>query len=178
MWVQSRADRNNACIMGLPALTWVTMNRQKRCLTACALACVWFATVGGQQDLPLRPKLMLVLSIDQMRVDYLSRFAALYRGGPEELAGTGRGVPQRPISACLQRKPVLVTPCCCRADIRVIRALSPTTGVIRISRNVNVVDRSIQIPFGGEGRSASPVNAFSFTVGDVLRSAEPRSRMS
>src|SRR5215510_9131374 len=39
------------------------------------------ASDSFSQSTPDQPKLILVLSIDQMRFDYLTRFAPLYKGG-------------------------------------------------------------------------------------------------
>src|SRR5438876_7984083 len=41
------------------------------------------------QSATLRPKLVLVLSIDQMRFDYLTRFNDLYKGGFRRLLDQG-----------------------------------------------------------------------------------------
>ena len=46
-----------------------------------------------------------------------------------------------------------------------------------LGRVVNVVDDPVQTPIGGSGRSASPANLLTFTVGDVLKSKNPRSRV-
>ena len=64
------------------------MNKRTLFLTTLAIAFVWFEAVGGQQP-PPRPKLVLVLSIDQMRFDYLTRFAPLYKGGLKTLTERG-----------------------------------------------------------------------------------------
>ena len=39
------------------------------------------------------------------------------------------------------------------------------------------MDDPFHFPLGGEGRSASPANALSFTVGDVLKLKNPQSRV-
>ena len=64
------------------------MNKRTLFLTAVAVACVSLLTLRGQQP-PLRPKLVLVLSIDQMRFDYLTRFAPLFKGGMRTLVERG-----------------------------------------------------------------------------------------
>ena len=152
------------------------MNRQKRFLTACALACVWFATVGGQQP-PLRPKLVLVLSIDQMRVDYLSRFAPLYRGGLKRLRERGAVFNNaRYRHASTETGP---------GHSVLLSGRHPShSGIVAndwwdpyLQKLINVVDDPFHLPLGGEGRSASPVNALSFTVGDVLKSGNLNSRV-
>ena len=52
------------------------------------------------------------------------------------------------------------------------------TGGIRISgRIVNVIDDPVQTPLGGSGRASSPANLLTFTVGDVMKSRNPRSRV-
>src|SRR5687767_10261198 len=43
----------------------------------------------AQAPAPNRPRLILVLSIDQMRFDYLTRFAPLYKGGLKTLLDRG-----------------------------------------------------------------------------------------
>src|SRR5688572_10085193 len=55
---------------------------------AVAAVALCVATLGGQEP-PVRPKLVVVLSIDQMRADYLTRFAPLYTGGLRTLIERG-----------------------------------------------------------------------------------------
>ena len=64
------------------------MNKRTLFLTTLAIAFASFLTLRGQQP-PPRPKLVLVLSIDQMRFDYVTRFAPLYKGGLRMLAERG-----------------------------------------------------------------------------------------
>jgi predicted AlkP superfamily pyrophosphatase or phosphodiesterase len=152
------------------------MNRQKRFLLACALACVWFAAVAGQQP-SVRPKLVLVLSIDQMRIDYLSRFAPLYRGGLKTL--TERGAVFN--NARYRHASTETGP----GHSVLLSGRHPShSGIVAndwwdsyLKKLVNVVDDPFHRPLGGEGRSASPVNALSFTVGDVLKSGNVNSRV-
>ena len=152
------------------------MNRQKRFLTACALACIWLAAVAGQQP-PPRPKLVLVLSIDQMRVDYLSRFAPLYKGGLKRLAERGAVFSNaRYRHASTETGP---------GHSVLLSGRHPShSGIVAndwwdpyLKKLINVVDDPFHLPLGGEGRSASPVNALSFTVGDVLKSGDVNSRV-
>ncbi len=152
------------------------MNRQKRFLTACALVSVWFAAVAGQQP-PLRPKLVLVLSIDQMRVDYLSRFAPLYKGGLKRLTERGAVFSNaRYRHASTETGP---------GHSVLLSGRHPShSGIVAndwwdpyLKKLVNVVDDPFHLPLGGEGRSASPVNALSFTVGDVLKLGDMNSRV-
>ena len=55
--------------------------------------CVYVASSAGYAQAPAtapeRPRLVLVLSIDQMRSDFLDRFAPLYAGGLRQLIDRG-----------------------------------------------------------------------------------------
>ena len=152
------------------------MNTQRRFLTACALACVCFATVAGQQR-PLRPKLVLMLSIDQMRIDYLSRFAPLYRGGLKRLIERGAVFD----NAYYRHASTETGP----GHSVLLSGRHPShSGIVAnewwdpyLKKPINVVDDPFHLPVGGEGRSASPVNALSFTVGDVLKLGNGNSRV-
>ena len=152
------------------------MKKRSQFLTACALASVWFAAVGGQQP-PLRPKLVLVLSIDQMRVDYLSRFAPLYGGGLKRLTERGAVFSNaRYRHASTETGP---------GHSVLLSGRHPShSGIVAndwwdpyLKKLVNVVDDPFHLPLGGEGRSASPINALSFTVGDVLKLENATSRV-
>jgi predicted AlkP superfamily pyrophosphatase or phosphodiesterase len=151
------------------------MNRRTLFLTTLAIAFVSFLTLRGQQS-PPRPKLVLVLSIDQMRFDYLTRLAPLYKGGMRTLAERGAVFSHANYRhAAAETGPghsVLLT------------GRHPShSGIVAnewwdpyLKKAVNVVDDSIQLPLGGEGRSASPANALGFTVGDALKQKNPQSR--
>ena len=152
------------------------MKKRTRFLTTLVIASVWFAAVGGQQP-PLRPKLVLVLSIDQMRVDYLSRFEPLYRGGLKRL--TERGAVFN--NARYRHASTETGP----GHSVLLSGRHPShSGIVAndwwdpyLKRLINVVDDPFHLPLGGEGRSASPVNALSFTVGDVLKLGNATSRV-
>jgi predicted AlkP superfamily pyrophosphatase or phosphodiesterase len=152
------------------------MKKRPRFLTAFAVASVWLAAVGGQQP-PLRPKLVLVLSIDQMRADYLSRFAPLYRGGLKKL--TERGAVFN--NARYRHASTETGP----GHSVLLSGRHPShSGIVAndwwdpyLKKLVNVVDDPFHLPLGGEGRSASPINALSFTVGDVLKLESATSRV-
>ena len=66
----------------------------RRCTVGLALAAAVFAGCvrdGTSAPAPVvrRPRLAVVLVIDQMRADYLSRYADLYRGGLARLRREG-----------------------------------------------------------------------------------------
>ena len=62
---------------------------------------------GGLTDLqaqaPAKPKLVLVLSIDQMRFDYLTRFNDSLQRRPAQTARPGSRVHQCQVSSCEHR---------------------------------------------------------------------------
>ena len=152
------------------------MNRRTQVLMCCALVCIWFATVSGQQP-PPRPKLVLMLSIDQMRVDYLSRFAPLYKGGLKTLIERGAVFN----NAFYRHAATETGP----GHSVLLSGRHPShSGIVAnewwdsyLKKAINVVDDPFSLPVGGEGRSASPVNALSFTVGDALKSTDAHSRV-
>jgi Type I phosphodiesterase / nucleotide pyrophosphatase len=118
---------------------------------------------------PSRPKLVLVLSIDQMRFDYLTRFGPLFKGGLRRLLDHGA---------------VFTHAMYAHADTEtgpghsvILSGRHPShSGIVAndwydplAKKRINVVDDPVQAPLGGPGRAASPVNFLGFTVGDVLK---------
>src|SRR5688572_7731541 len=145
-----------------------TMNERTRFVTAAVVALVWFSTLWGQQPLP-RPRLVLVLAIDQMRFDYLTRFAPLYKSGMRRLLERGAVFS----NANYRHAATETGP----GHSVLLSGRHPShSGIVAndwwdpyLKKTVNVVDDPLQLPLGGEGRSASPANALGFTVGDVLK---------
>jgi len=68
------------------------------CHSGSRLSALWLlgcvisggGTVQGQTE-PQPPKLVVVISVDQMRADHLTRFASFFEGGLARLAGEGEG---------------------------------------------------------------------------------------
>jgi predicted AlkP superfamily pyrophosphatase or phosphodiesterase len=124
-----------------------------------------------------QPKLVLVLSIDQMRFDYLTRFAPLYKGGFKRLLDRGAVF----ADANYRHSATETGP----GHSVILSGRHPShTGIVAndwydpyLHRFVNVVDDPVQSPVGGPGRSASPANALSFTVGDVLKAGNLQSHV-
>ena len=129
------------------------------------------------QGTPGQPKLILVLSIDQMRFDYLTRFAPLYKGGLKMLLDRGAVFTE----ANYRHSATETGP----GHSVILTGRHPShSGIVAnewydayLHKFVNVVDDPVQTPLGGEGRSASPVNAISFTIGDVLKTKNRQSRV-
>jgi predicted AlkP superfamily pyrophosphatase or phosphodiesterase len=126
---------------------------------------------------PSRPRLVLALSIDQMRYDYLVRFAPLFKGGFKALLDKGAVFTSaRYRHACTETGP---------GHSVILSGRSPNhSGIVANSwydsvsrKSVNVVDDPVQAPIGGLGRAASPANFIGFTLGDVLKKTSPASRV-
>jgi hypothetical protein len=124
-----------------------------------------------------KPKLILVLSIDQMRFDYLTRFNDLYQGGFRTLLDQGAVFSEAHYHhAMTETGP---------GHSVILSGRHPShSGIIAnawydsfLKRTINVVEDPVHSPLGGEGRRASPVNFIGFTLGDVLKQKTPESRV-
>ncbi len=124
-----------------------------------------------------KPKLILVLSIDQMRFDYLTRFNDLYQGGFRTLLDQGAVFSEAHYHhAMTETGP---------GHSVILSGRHPShSGIIAnawydsfLKRTINVVEDPVHSPLGGEGRRASPVNFIGFTLGDVLKQQTPESRV-
>ena len=123
------------------------------------------------------PRLVLVLVVDQMRFDYLTRFAPLYEGGLRLLLDRGAVF----TNANYRHSSTETGP----GHSVILSGAHPRhSGIVAnewydsyLKRVVNVVDDDSQRPIGGEGRSASPANSLSVTVGDALKRKTPESRV-
>jgi predicted AlkP superfamily pyrophosphatase or phosphodiesterase len=143
------------------------------------LAAVCVSTAGSTQVIPAlaAPKLVLVISIDQMRFDFLDRFAPLYRSGLKTLLERGAVF----TNAKYRHAATETGP---GHSILLSGSYPRHSGIVGndwwdsyLGRVVNVIDDPVQAPVGGAGRSASPANQLTFTVGDVLKHNNPRSRV-
>jgi hypothetical protein len=118
---------------------------------------------------PSRPKLVLVVSIDQMRFDYLTRFDPLYKGGLRRLLDRGAVFTQ----AMYGHADTETGP----GHSVILSGRHPShSGIVAndwydplAKKRINVVEDPMQASLGGPGRGASPVNFLGFTVGDVLK---------
>ncbi len=123
------------------------------------------------------PRLVLVVSVDQMRADYLSRFASLFKGGLRRLVEQGAVFTEaRYRHACTETGP---------GHSVLLSGRSPrSSGIVgntwydrTLRKRVNVVDDATVRVLGGAGRTASPSYFNGFTVGDVLKAHSPSSRV-
>ena len=137
------------------------------------------STVGASQAPPAAtpPKLILVISIDQMRSDFVDRFAPLYRSGLKTLIDRGAVFSNAKYRhAANETGPghsVLLT----GSDPLHSGIVANDWWDPYLGRIVNVIDDPVQTPLGGSGRASSPANLLTFTVGDVMKSRNPRTRV-
>ena len=135
------------------------------------------AALAAAAPEPTHPRLVLVVSVDQMRYDYLTRFRPLYQGGFKRLLEQGAVFANaRYDYANTETGP---------GHSVILTGRHPShSGIIANSwwdeltrKWVNVVDDPVQSPVGGGGRGASPANLVGFTLGDALKKASPASRV-
>jgi predicted AlkP superfamily pyrophosphatase or phosphodiesterase len=129
------------------------------------------------QSVPPQPKLLLVLSIDQMRFDYLTRFDELYKSGLRRLLDQGAVF----VNAKYRHANSETGP---GHSVILSGRHASHSGIVAnswydplLKRSINVVEDPVQSPVGGRGRQASPVNFIGFTVGDLLKLASPESKV-
>ena len=140
-----------------------------------AIVAVAGLSVALAQLKPAPPRVVLVLAIDQMRFDYLTRFAPLYKGGLKTLLERGAVF----TNAHYRHSATETGP----GHSVILSGRHPShSGIVANDwydsyqgKFVNVVDDPVQGTLGGPGRSASPANALSFTVGDVLKATRAQS---
>jgi len=152
------------------------MVSRRQFLSVLLITLLCLSSTWGQGG-PAPPKLVLVLAIDQMRFDYLTRFAPLYEGGLRLLLDRGAVF----TNANYRHSATETGP----GHSVILSGAHPRhSGIVAndwydpyLKRVVSVVDDYVQRPVGGEGRSASPFNALSFTVGDVLKRKIPQARV-
>ena len=149
---------------------------RKRLYVVIATILLLGTSLGGPvQESPSTPKLILVLVIDQMRFDYLTRFDDLYESGLRKLIDEGAVF----TNAQYRHAETETGP----GHSVILSGRHPSnSGIIAnewydalLGQVVNVVDDPFEIPLGGPGRPASPANLVGFTFGDVLKRASPES---
>lgn len=137
-----------------------------------AIACAaLLLTTGGaaQPGPPPRPKLVVAVSIDQLRFEVLERFIPLYRGGLRMMVDRAAIF----ANAHYRHAATETGP----GHSVLLSGTHPShSGIVAnewydayLRRAMNVVDDPAQTTVGGRGRAASPANFLGFTVGDVLK---------
>ncbi len=146
-----------------------------------ATLCAGAVTLVPAQSAPPQasplPRLVAVISVDQMRADYLDRFRPLFTGGFKRLLERGAVFTNASFRhACTGTGP---------GHSVLLSGRSPrSSGIVHNSwydrtlrARVNVVGDETVRPLGGRGRAASPARFEGFTVGDLLKARSPRSRV-
>ena len=129
----------------------------------------------GQASLP--PRLVVVISVDQMRYDYLVRFRPLFKSGLRTLAEQGAVFS----NARYQHANCETGP---GHSVILSGRNALHSGIVAnswfddaLGRAVNVVDDPTVRPVGGAGRAASPANFIGFTLGDLMKRAQPEAKV-
>jgi predicted AlkP superfamily pyrophosphatase or phosphodiesterase len=154
------------------------MSSMRRSLAfAICLTSLYFLLPMTSRQTFQRPKLLLVLSIDQMKFEYLGRFGDLFKGGFRRLLDHGAVFTDAKYRhANTETGPGHAVILSGRhASHSGIVANSWYDPLLR--KSVNVVDDPVQSPVGGNGRRASPANFLGFTVGDLLKSESLSSKV-
>jgi predicted AlkP superfamily pyrophosphatase or phosphodiesterase len=123
------------------------------------------------------PRLVLFISVDQMRYDYLTRFAPLYKGGLRALIDRGAVFS----NAHYRHGNTETGP----GHAVLLSGRSPShSGIVAnqwfdevLRREINVVEDPVVTNFGGTAYGGSPANFLGFTVGDVLKKRTLGSRV-
>lgn len=145
-------------------------------MTGMVLLAILF-NVQASEAPASKPKLILVLSIDQMRFDYLTRFGPLFKGGFRRLLDQGAVF----TDAMYRHANTETGP---GHAVILSGRHGSHSGIIAnswydpvLKQMINVVDDPVQSPVGGQGRGASPVNFIGFNFCDVLKFKSPSSRV-
>src|SRR5215510_11619161 len=154
------------------------MRRPRTTLAAAILIFLSFlVATEGAQSVRVTPRLILVLSVDQMRYEYLTRFRHLFKGGFRKLLDQGAV-----FSNALYRHANSETGP--GHSVILSGRHASHSGIVAntwydpfLRKAINVVDDPVHLPVGGDGRSASPTNFIGFTVGDVLKHDSSQSKV-
>ena len=122
-------------------------------------------------------KLVLVISVDQMRFDYLTRFASLYKGGLRRLLNRGAVFSK----AMVHHANTDTGP----GHSVILSGRHPSsTGIIgdrwfdgSLKKVVQLVEDPKYSALGGKGGGYSPSNVIGTSLGDALKEKSPKSRV-
>ena len=129
------------------------------------------------QPFPPRPKLVVLIAVDQFRYDYLTRFESEYKGGFRHLLDHGAVF----ANANLAHYPAVTAV----GHAVMLTGASPAlSGIVgnnwydrKVGKNVSSVSDSAERQLDGNGAGASPRRLLVSTVGDELKLADPTSRV-
>ncbi len=122
------------------------------------------------------PKLVVLIAVDQLRTDYLTRFEGLYQGGFKWLLEQGAYYPDAAF-----RHSSTVTGV---GHATVATGLHPSThGIVgnswyeQVAGDVYCVEDEDYVSVGGEGPHVSPLRLLADTLGDAIKSKHGGSRV-
>ena len=151
--------------------------RRGAAVAVAAFLALWGLVRTCATGEPRRPRLVLFVSVDQMRYDYLERFAPLFEGGFKTLLDRGavfsRAVYRHANAETGPGHALLLSGRHARDNGIVANAWYDRL----LRRSINVVADPSVWPVGGPGRGRSPANFIGLTVGDRLKKASPASRV-
>ena len=137
-------------------------------LTMACLAAAGFPAAAPAQSAPKKPSLVVLVTIDQFRADYLHRF------GPQLRGGLGRLVRGGAVFTNAHQDHAITETAPGHATLLAGRFPRST----RILTNaIGVGDTAAPLIAGGHGPGASPRRFAGTTLADWLRGANPRSRV-
>lgn len=145
-------------------------------LAVLALSGTIFVPLQGQEK-NVRPRLILVLSVDQMRYDYLTRFGPLFKGSLRLLLDQGAV-----FSKARLRHGITDTG---PGHAMILSGRHPShTGIVSDSwydtarkKVTFLVEDPKQTALGGQGGGYSPANLMGSTLGDALKEQSTHSRV-
>ena len=137
----------------------------------------WSLLIAENEKSNQAIQLVLVISIDQMRYEYLPRLGPLFQSGLKTLLQNGAVFTE----AKYRHANTETGP---GHSVILSGRHASHSGIIAngwydtfLKKGVNVVDDPLQKPLGGEGRAASPTNFIGFTLGDALKSRFPETKV-
>lgn len=143
-------------------------------ILALVLLLLWNRNARSEDQ---RLRLVVVIAVDQLRYDYLPRFAPLYTGGFARLLRDGAVFSE----AYYRHASTETGP---GHAVILSGKHGSHSGIVAnswydsyLKKNVNVVDDPIRSPVGGTGRAASPANFLGITLGDSLKQSSPGSKV-
>lgn len=151
--------------------------RSLKMYAAIGFGAIAMIAAGIGSPFPPKPKLVVLVAVDQFRYDYLTRFESEYKGGFRRLLDHGAVF----ANANLAHYPSVTA---VGHSVMLTGASPSSSGIIgnnwydRIAgANVSSVSDSSERQLGGAGAGASPRRLLVSTLGDEMKLADPASRV-